>query len=84
MSVLCRQWRRWPILAVVTVEQCGRTRIRHGKCNIICMNYAEYTKKQYDELGVEFALIKTGAAASPDLDEGYNVEEATIEASRHK
>jgi methylenetetrahydrofolate dehydrogenase (NAD+) len=44
-------------------------------------NYAEYTKKQCDDLGVEFALIKTGAAASADLDEGYGVEEAIIEAN---
>jgi methylenetetrahydrofolate dehydrogenase (NAD+) len=44
-------------------------------------NYAEYTKKQCDELGVEFVLIKTGAAVSPDLDEGYGVEEAIIEAN---
>ena len=44
-------------------------------------NYAEYTKKQCEELGVEFSLIQTGAAVSPDLDEGYGVEEAIIEAN---
>ena len=44
-------------------------------------NYAEYTRKQCDDLGVEFVLIKTGAAVSPDLGEGYGVEEAIIEAN---
>ena len=67
-----------------SLEQC---RIRPKLVGILAtssapsMNYAEYTKKQCDELGVEFALIKTGAAVSPDLDEGYGVEEAIIEAN---
>ena len=67
-----------------SLEQC---RIRPKLVGILAtssapsMNYAEYTKKQCDELGVEFTLIKTGAAVSPDLDEGYGVEEAIIEAN---
>jgi len=44
-------------------------------------NYAEYTKKQCEDLGVEFVLMKIGAAVSPDLGEGYGVEEAIIEAN---
>lgn len=43
--------------------------------------YADYTKKQCDELGVEFVLKRTGAAASSDLPEGDGVEEAIIEAN---
>ena len=67
-----------------SLEQC---RIRPKLVGILATssapskNYAEYTKKQCDELGVEFALIKTGAAVSPDLGEGYGVEEAIIEAN---
>ena len=67
-----------------SLEQC---RIRPKLVGILATssapskNYAEYTKKQCDELGVEFVLIKTGAAVSPDLDEGYGVEEAIIEAN---
>lgn len=67
-----------------SLEQC---RIRPKLVGILATssapskNYAEYTKKQCEELGVEFALIKTGAAVSPDLDEGYGVEEAIIEAN---
>ena len=44
-------------------------------------NYAEFTRKQCEELGVEFVLKRTGAAASPDLGEGDGVEEAIIEAN---
>ncbi|KAH9482365.1 Methylenetetrahydrofolate dehydrogenase [NAD(+)] [Psilocybe cubensis] len=44
-------------------------------------NYAEFTRKQCDELGVNFVLKKVGAAASPDLGEGEGVEEAIIEAN---
>jgi len=44
-------------------------------------NYAEFTRKQCEELGVEFVLKKIGAAASPDLGEGDGVEEAIIEAN---
>ena len=67
-----------------SLEQC---RIRPKLVGILATssapskNYAEYTKKQCDELDVEFVLIKTGAAVSPDLDEGYGVEEAIIEAN---
>lgn len=67
-----------------TLEQC---RIRPKLVGILATssapskNYAEYTKKQCEELGVEFVLIKTGAAVSPDLSEGDGVEEAIIEAN---
>ncbi|KAG5648759.1 hypothetical protein DXG03_000107 [Asterophora parasitica] len=44
-------------------------------------NYAEFTRKQCAELGVEFVLKATGAAASSDLGEGEGVEEAIIEAN---
>jgi methylenetetrahydrofolate dehydrogenase (NAD+) len=44
-------------------------------------SYAEFTRKQCEELGVEFVLKKTGAAVSPDLSEGEGVEEAIIEAN---
>lgn len=44
-------------------------------------SYAQFTKKQCDELGVEFVLKTTGAAISPDLGEGEGVEEAIIEAN---
>ncbi|KAG6891304.1 hypothetical protein C0992_009185 [Termitomyces sp. T32_za158] len=44
-------------------------------------SYAEFTKKQCAELGFEFVLKETGAAASPDLGEGEGVEEAIIEAN---
>ncbi|KAF9464801.1 methylenetetrahydrofolate dehydrogenase [Collybia nuda] len=43
--------------------------------------YAEFTRKQCEELGVEFILKKTGAALSSDLGEGDGVEEAIIEAN---
>jgi methylenetetrahydrofolate dehydrogenase (NAD+) len=43
--------------------------------------YAEFTKKQCDELGVEFVLKKTGAAYNGKLGEGEGVEEAIIEAN---
>lgn len=43
--------------------------------------YAEFTKKQCDELGVEFVLRTIGAAADPTLDEGEGVEDAIIEAN---
>jgi methylenetetrahydrofolate dehydrogenase (NAD+) len=67
-----------------SLEQC---RIRPKLVGILATssapskNYAEYTKKQCDELGVEFTLIQTGAAVSLDLSEGYGVEEAIIEAN---
>jgi methylenetetrahydrofolate dehydrogenase (NAD+) len=44
-------------------------------------NYAEFTKRQCEELGVEFVLKATGAAVSSDLNEGEGVEEAIIEAN---
>ncbi|KIP08334.1 hypothetical protein PHLGIDRAFT_69512 [Phlebiopsis gigantea 11061_1 CR5-6] len=43
--------------------------------------YADFTKKQCDELGVEFVLKTIGAAADPALSEGEGVEEAIIEAN---
>lgn len=43
--------------------------------------YAEFTRKQCEELGVEFTLKLTGAAISPELGEGEGVEEAIIEAN---
>ena len=67
-----------------SLEQC---RIRPKLVGILATssapskNYAEYTKKQCDEFGVNFTLIKTGAAVSPDLSEGYGVEEAIIKAN---
>lgn len=47
-------------------------------------NYALFTKKQCDDLGVEFVLRTTGAAVSTDLGEGDGVEEAIIEANEDK
>jgi len=44
-------------------------------------SYAEFTRKQCEDLGVEFILKKTGAAMSPDLSEGGGVENAIIEAN---
>jgi len=51
-------------------------------------NYAEFTRKQCEELGFEFVLRKTGAAIDSDaveggerLGEGEGVEEAIIEAN---
>jgi hypothetical protein len=43
--------------------------------------YAEFTKKQCEDLGVEFILKNTGAADTGDLGEGEGVEEAIIEAN---
>ncbi len=43
--------------------------------------YSEFTKKQCDDLGVEFELKKTGSAADPQLADGDGVEEAIIEAN---
>ena len=43
--------------------------------------YAEFTKKQCEELGFEFVLKTIGAAADPTLSEGEGVEEAIIEAN---
>lgn len=44
-------------------------------------SYATFTKKQCEDLGVQFVLKTTGAAESPDLGEGEGVEEAIIEAN---
>ena len=44
-------------------------------------SYAEFTRKQCEELGFDFFLKTTGAAASPELGEGEGVEEAIIEAN---
>lgn len=43
--------------------------------------YAKFTKKQCEDLGVEFVLKQIGAAADPSLDEGEGVEDAIIEAN---
>lgn len=44
-------------------------------------HYAEFTKKQCEELGVKFVLKTTGAAVFSELREGEGVEEAIIEAN---
>lgn len=44
-------------------------------------SYADFTKKQCEDLGIEFVLKKTGAALSSDLQEGEGAEEAIIEAN---
>jgi len=44
-------------------------------------HYAEFTKKQCQDLGVEFVLKETGAALSSDKANGEDVEEAIIEAN---
>ncbi len=43
--------------------------------------YAEFTKKQCEDLGVNFVLKKIGAAEDPSKSEGEGVEEAIIEAN---
>ena len=43
--------------------------------------YADFTKRQCDELGVEFALKTVGSAADSSLSDGEGVEEAIIEAN---
>lgn len=43
--------------------------------------YADFTKKQCDELGVEFVLKTVGSAADTTLSDGEGVEEAIIEAN---
>ncbi|PAV21246.1 methylenetetrahydrofolate dehydrogenase (NAD+) [Pyrrhoderma noxium] len=44
-------------------------------------SYAQFTKKQCEELGVEFILKTVGAAESTEFGEGEGVEEAIIEAN---
>jgi methylenetetrahydrofolate dehydrogenase (NAD+) len=46
-----------------------------------CKFYADFTKKQCEDLGVEFVLKKTGAADNGYLGEGEGAEEAIIEAN---
>lgn len=43
--------------------------------------YAEFTRKQCDELGVRFVLRTVGSAESADRGDGEGVEEAIIEAN---
>ncbi|KAL1740092.1 hypothetical protein HDZ31DRAFT_48183 [Schizophyllum fasciatum] len=43
--------------------------------------YADFTRKQCEDLGFQFELRTTGAAKSPELAEGEGVEEAIIEAN---
>lgn len=43
--------------------------------------YAEFTKKQCNELGVRFVLRVVGSAESEDRADGEGVEEAIIEAN---
>jgi methylenetetrahydrofolate dehydrogenase (NAD+) len=43
--------------------------------------YADFTKKQCDDLGVEFVLKTTGSAADSTLGDGDGVEEAIIDAN---
>ena len=43
--------------------------------------YSEFTKKQCEDLGVDYVLKKVGAAADSSLDEGEGVEEAIIDAN---
>ncbi|KAI5116621.1 hypothetical protein M0805_007792 [Coniferiporia weirii] len=44
-------------------------------------SYAMFTKKQCEELGVEFELVESGSAKSSELGDGEGVEEAIIEAN---
>lgn len=44
-------------------------------------SYAQFTKKQCEEFGIEFMLRTTGAAESGELGEGEGVEDAIIEAN---
>ncbi|KAF9006668.1 methylenetetrahydrofolate dehydrogenase [Cyathus striatus] len=44
-------------------------------------SYAEFTRRQCEELNVEYVLKKVGAAKSAELSEGDGVEEAIIEAN---
>ena len=43
--------------------------------------YAEFTRKQCDELGVRFVLKRVGSAESTERADGEGVEEAIIEAN---
>lgn len=44
-------------------------------------NYADFTKKQCEALGVDFVLKRTGSAENTELEGGEGVEEAIIEAN---
>ena len=44
-------------------------------------SYAEFTRKQCENLGVSFVLKAVGAALDPKMGEGEGVEEAIIEAN---
>ena len=43
--------------------------------------YSEFTRKQCEDLGVDYVLKKVGAAADSSLDEGEGVEDAIIDAN---
>lgn len=43
--------------------------------------YADFTKKQCEELGFEFVLKQVGSASDASLSDGEGVEEAIIEAN---
>ncbi|TFK43824.1 hypothetical protein BDQ12DRAFT_675614 [Crucibulum laeve] len=67
-----------------TLEQCVRRPKLVGilaTSSAPSKNYAEFTRKQCEDLDVEFVLKKTGAAESTELGEGEGVEEAIIEAN---
>ncbi|CAA7258556.1 unnamed protein product [Cyclocybe aegerita] len=67
-----------------TLEECSRPPKLVGilaTSSAPSKSYAEFTKKQCEELGVEFVLKKTGAALDPELGEGEGVEEVIIEAN---
>ncbi|KAG6850198.1 hypothetical protein H0H93_016627, partial [Arthromyces matolae] len=67
-----------------SLAQCSRTPKLVGilaTSSAPSRSYAEFTKKQCAELGVDFVLKETGAAVSSDLGEGEGVEEAIIEAN---
>lgn len=52
-----------------------------GTSSLPSKNYAEFTRKQCEELGFDFVLKKTGAALDESEGEGEGVEEAIIEAN---
>ncbi|KAG6331218.1 hypothetical protein ID866_7873 [Astraeus odoratus] len=43
--------------------------------------YAEFTRKQCEQLGVRFVLKQVGSAENPELADGEGVEEAIVEAN---
>jgi len=43
--------------------------------------YADFTRKQCEQLGVRFVLKEVGSAASPEQADGEGVEEAIVEAN---